>query len=137
MKFKTLTGSYKSVKNLKKYLIDWDKPSRSKIQFKVKEFIKPYWEKQIVFEEFIIVGTRMTLDFYNANKKIAIEVQGQQHTKYVPFFHGKYQNNYLEQLHRDHKKYEFCKVNEIKLVEVYHDDDLSVELFKKFGVSLY
>jgi len=137
MKFTTLTGSTKSVKNLKKYLIDWDKKSRSKIQFKVKNFLKKYWINHVVFEEFIIVGSRMTLDFYNANKKIAVEVQGQQHTKYTPFFHGQYQNNYLSQLHRDHKKYEFCNINNINLVEIYHNDELSIDLFKKFGVSLY
>ena len=36
MKFKTLTGSTRSVSNIKKHLIDWDKESRSKFQFKVK-----------------------------------------------------------------------------------------------------
>lgn len=137
MKFKTLNGSTRSIKNLKKYLIDWDAKSKSKIQFNVKKFLEPFWVNHIVFEEFLIAGTRMTLDFYNANKKVAVEVQGQQHTKYTPFFHGGYKNNYLSQLDRDHKKYEFCKINDISLVEVYYNDEISVDLFKKFGVDLY
>ena len=89
MRFNTLTGVTRTVKKAKNYLIDWDSPSRSKIQFQTKQFLKKYWSKHIVFEEFPVAGTKLSLDFYNANKKIAVEVQGKQHTKYVPFFHGK------------------------------------------------
>jgi very-short-patch-repair endonuclease len=83
MEFLTLTNKKKRCKNLKQYIIDWDIDSRSKFQTSVKKFVKKYWFGNIVFEEFPIVGTRLTLDFYNANKKIAIEVQGRQHTQYV------------------------------------------------------
>ena len=89
-----------------------------------------------MFEEFPVAGTRMTLDFYNANKKIAVEVQGAQHTKHVPFFHGKYKNNYLMQLKRDNLKYDFCELNDIKLVEIYETDKLSKRFFKKLDILL-
>ena len=90
----------------------------------LRDFLKKYWDAQIVFEEFPVAGTRMTLDFYNANKKIAIEVQGAQHTKYVPFFHGSNKINYLAQLKRDQDKYKFCKLNNIKLIEIYPEDKI-------------
>ena len=89
MQFKTLTGRTRRIVKPKKYLIDWSAPSRSKLQYGVKKLLKKYWGKHVVFEEFPVAGTKLSLDFYNANKKIAIEVQGDQHTKYVPFFHGK------------------------------------------------
>ena len=73
---------------------------------------------------------------YNANKKIAIEVQGGQHTKYVPFFHGGYKNNYLMQLKRDHQKHDFCKLNDIQLVEIYEKDKLSKRVFEKLDIYL-
>ena len=130
MTFKTLIGSLKRVRRPKKYLIKWGGKSRSKRQRAVKKFLRPYWKDQIVFEEFPVAGTRMTFDFYNANKKIAIEVQGRQHTQYVPFFHGN-KMNYLSQLRRDHDKMDFCKLNKIKLIEVYDDDEISVAFFKK------
>ena len=79
MIFKTLVGSTKRVKKPKNYMVKWDKPSRSKMQFGVKDFVRKYWFNDVVFEEFPIVGTRMSLDLYNANKNIAIEVQGAQH----------------------------------------------------------
>ena len=136
MKFKTLTGSTRKVIGVQKYIIDWESKSRSKFQKSVKDFLREYWERQVVFEEFPIAGTRMTLDFYNANQKIAIEVQGGQHTKYVPFFHGGYKNNYLMQLKRDHQKHDFCELNDIKLVEIFEKDKLSKQFFKKLDISL-
>lgn len=136
MRFKTLVGSERTVSKSKKYLVDWGGSSRSKLQKATKTFLKKYWHKHIVFEEFPVVGTRLSLDFYNANKKIAIEVQGRQHTQYVPFFHGKNKINYINQLKRDADKLEFCKINDIKLVEIYESDAINEELFIKFGVDL-
>jgi hypothetical protein len=135
MKFKTLSGSTAELKNSKKYLIDWKGKSLSKFQFSVKEFLHPFWKTDIVFEELKLVGTRMSFDFYNANKKIAVEVQGEQHTKYVKFFHGN-RFKYLEQLKRDDKKFRFCEINDIKLIEIYPKDVISIELFESFGVIL-
>lgn len=136
MKFKTIFGATRSVKKANKYLIDWDGKSRSKIQFKTKSFLKEFWYKYVVFEEFPVVGTRLSIDFFNASKKIAIEVQGQQHVKYTPFFHGKSKSNYIDQLKRDKEKLDFCKINDIKLVEVYYNDEINSNLFKKQGVIL-
>lgn len=136
MKFKTLTGSTRKVIGINKYLIDWDASSKSKFQKSVKDFLKTYWSRQVVFEEFPVAGTRMTFDFYNANQKIAIEVQGGQHTKYVPFFHGNYKSNYLMQLKRDNQKHEFCELNEIHLAEIFEKDKLSKSFFKKIDIIL-
>jgi hypothetical protein len=135
MKFKTLSGSVAELRNARKYLIKWDGESKSKFQFSVKDFLYPYWRSDIVFEEFKLVGTRLSFDFYNASKKIAIEVQGAQHTKYVKFFHGN-RMKYLEQLKRDDKKFRFCEINNINLVEIYPSDKICVELFESFGVIL-
>lgn len=136
MRFKTLTGADRTVKKAKNYLIDWDGKSRSKIQYSAKQFLKKYWSNHIVFEEFPVAGTRLSLDFYNANKKIAVEVQGRQHTKYVPFFHGKNKINYINQLKRDQDKLKFCELNDIQLVEIYDGDEVNKKLFESFGVIL-
>ena len=138
MKFKTLTGASRKIVGINKYLIDWDGDSKSKFQKLVKDFFKTYWNRHVVFEEFPVAGTRMTFDFYNANEKIAIEAQGGQHTKYVPFFHGNYKNNYLMQLKRDHQKQEFCQLNNIKLIQIFEKekDKLSKSFFKKMDILL-
>ena len=136
MEFKTIHGGTKRVKNVKKRIIDWEAPSKSKIQREVKKFLKKYWQSHVVFEEFPVAGTRLSIDFYNANKKIAVEVQGSQHTRYNSFFHGGHKNNYLEQLKRDEMKFKFCELNEIQLIEIYDGDIINLSLFKKFDVSL-
>ena len=130
MKFTTLQGRTKRVSKIRKYLIDWEANSRSNIQYDTKSFLKNYWSNNVVFEEFPVAGTRLTLDFYNATKKIAIEVQGQQHRKFVPFFHGN-RMNYIDQLRRDKQKLEFCNINEIDLIEIYESDITNKSLLKK------
>ncbi len=136
MKFKTLHGSEKRVPKIRKYIIDWEKSSRSKIQFNTKQFLKDFWFNHVVFEEFPVAGTKLSLDFYNASKKIAVEVQGQQHRKYVPFFHGNHKMNYIDQLRRDKQKSDFCDINDIKLIEIYESDVLNKSFFKKLGIDL-
>ena len=136
MEFKTIHGGVKRIKNVKKRIIDWSAPSKSKRQREVKKFLKKYWKNHVVFEEFPVAGTRLSIDFYNANKKIAVEVQGSQHTKYNSFFHGGHKNNYLEQLKRDEMKFKFCELNEIRLIEIYDGDIINLSLFKKFDVLL-
>ena len=119
MTFKTLLGKRRRIKRPVIYLINWEKNSRSKLQTKVKDFLKVFWDGDVVFEEFPVVGTRLTIDFYNATKNIAIEVQGNQHTKYNKFFHKGNKMNYLDQLKRDDEKLSFCNLNNIKLLEVH------------------
>jgi hypothetical protein len=135
MKFIGLNNRELTLKNPKKYLIDWNKKSRSKFQFDVKQFLKKYWSGDVVFEELRIVGTRLSLDFFNATKKVAVEVQGSQHFSYVKFFHGN-RINYLNQIKRDYKKIEFCELNKIKFAEIYPKDELSKDLFERFDINL-
>lgn len=121
------------------YLIDWDKPSRSKIQFKIKQFLKQYWKYQILFEEFPVFGSRMKVDFLNATKKIAVEVNGTQHKEFNKFFHNNSRANYLNSIKRDWAKTEWLERNGYTLIEIEQDevDEVSVEFIKnKFDVSI-
>ena len=134
MKFITLAGAERRILGLKKYLIKWEGKSRSKLQRSVKKKLKKHWKNHIVFEEFPVAGTRMTFDFYNSNKKIAIEVQGVQHDRYVPFFHGNNAYNHISQLKRDDDKCQFCELNDITLVEILPSDELTEDFLRNNGV---
>jgi hypothetical protein len=135
MNFISLSGRLKPLKNINRYIINWDKPSRSKFQTNVKNYLRQYWSQNVVFEEMPIVGTRMTLDMYNANKKIAIEVQGRQHQTFVKHFHGNLLN-FKYQLDRDNNKETFCTKNGITLVTIFDKDVLGAKLFEDQGVIL-
>lgn len=134
MIFLTATGREQKLKNSTKYLIDWDKKCRSKLQKKVKDLLYSNWVSDIVFEELPVLGTRMTLDFYNANKKLAVEVDGNQHYKYNKFFHSNSRQNFLSQLQRDEKKEYFCEINKIKLVRILERDTIDEELLRTLDI---
>tara|TARA_Y100001973_G_C5158494_1_gene312196 strand:- start:731 stop:1147 length:417 start_codon:yes stop_codon:yes gene_type:complete len=126
-------------KSVSKYLINWNKKSRSKVQFKTKKFLEPFWKGQIVYEEFPVYGSRMTVDILNATKKLAIEVQGKQHGEFNKFFHSNSRLKYLEGIKRDIKKAEWLESNGFILFEIEEDevDSLSLEFFlEKFGMSI-
>ena len=134
MIFLTTTGREQKLKNSTKYLIDWDKKCRSKLQKKVKDLLYANWVSDVVFEELPVLGTRMTLDFYNANKKLAVEVDGNQHYKYNKFFHSNSRQNFLSQLQRDEKKEYFCEINQIKLVRILERDTIDEELLRRLDI---
>jgi hypothetical protein len=137
MQLLSLDGRDCRIRKLHTYVIDWDGKSRSKFQFGVKQFLKKYWGGDIVFEEFPVPGTRLTVDLFNSSKRIVVEVQGGQHSEYTPHFHGKdHRLKFLQQLRRDGDKMKFCEINKLAFVEIYPDDELSEELFKKQGVDL-
>jgi hypothetical protein len=128
--FKNINGREKPIRNLHRLKVSWSGDSRSKFQKKVKDLLYPYWKYDLVYEEFPIPSSRMSIDFYNHTKKIAIEVQGKQHIAYVEHFH-KSKANFLRQIKRDFKKIKFCEINGIRLIEIYPDDELSDESFAK------
>ena len=129
MKFQTLYGKEKPLRNPHKYKIKWNGKSRSKFQRTVKTFLYPYWRYDAVFADFRVLGTQLTLDFYNHTRKIAIEVQGAQHLEFVKHFH-KTRANFLRQIRRDDKKMDFCNINDIEFLQIYPDDKLSQEYFE-------
>lgn len=59
----------------------------------------------------------LELDCYNDELKLAVEYNGIQHYKYIPFFH-KNKEAFQNQKYRDHMKRELCKKNGITLIEV-------------------
>ena len=126
-------------KRVNKYLINWDKPSRSDIQFKVKQFLKSYWSNQVVYEEFPVYGTRLKVDILNATKKVAIEVQGRQHSNFNSFFHSNSRLKYLESIKRDFIKREWLEKNNFTVVEIEEDEvkGLNSSFFlKNYNLSL-
>ena len=127
-------------RNDKQYIIDWDKPARSKEQTKVQEFLRQYWDKDIVFSEYRLPQTKLRVDFINASKKIALEHQGKgAHNEFNPFFHNNSRTNYLASLKRDIKKLKILEHNGYTVIETFTEDlnKLSKEFFiQKYNICL-
>jgi hypothetical protein len=71
----------------------------------------------------------LELDCYNEELKIAVEYNGAQHYKYVPYFH-KNNEAFLNQKYRDDMKRRICKDQNIILIEVPHT--VKVENIERF-----
>ena len=126
-------------KNVSQYLINWEGKSRSKIQFKTKQFLKPFWENSIVYEEFPVYQIRLKVDILNVSRKIAVEVNGKQHDKFNKFFHANSRVKFLESIKRDMVKREWLEKNGFLVIEIEEDEvkDLNEEFFiKKFNITL-
>ena len=126
-------------KDVTRFLIKWNKKSRSKVQFAVKKFLEPYWKGHVFYEEFPVFGSRMKVDIVNMTKKIAIEVQGSQHSSFNAFFHNNSRAKYLESIKRDVKKAQWLEKNDFNLIEIDEKEayKLSKEFFKtKFDLAL-
>lgn len=138
MRLRSITGRLVN-RNVSKYLIDWGKKSRSKIQFATKQFLKEYWKNHIVYEEFPVYGTRLKVDILNATKKIAVEVNGRQHSTFNKFFHGGSRQKFLQSIKRDCKKLDWLESNNFEVIEIEEDEVplLSCELIEaKCGIKI-
>lgn len=133
MKLKNLNGR-EIYKNCTSYKVDWEQKCRSKIQRKVKEFLKKHWKNKLVYEEFPVYGSRMTLDIFCATDMVAIEIQGVQHGKFNKFFHSDDRGKFLSQIQRDCKKSDWCEMNEIRLVEITEQEVNSIDSQEKFDL---
>jgi hypothetical protein len=81
----------------------------------------------------------MKVDILNATTKIAGEVNGEQHVKYNPFFHGKSRANFLKSIKRDVDKKRWLDRNGFILIEIYPEDVpfMSKEFIEKnFDITL-
>lgn len=136
MTFLDLKGNTRTVKNARKYIADWNSATRSKFQDAAKKFLYNYWKNDCVMEELRIPGTRLTLDFYNHSRKIACEIDGEQHNKFVKHFHGSRVTKWLGQVKRDMFKEDFLEANGITLIRIQSVKELTYEFFLSQGVEL-
>ena len=137
MKFKNIFGREVN-KNINKYLVNWQSPCRSKVQFRVKDFFQKYWQTHIVVEEFPVFGTRMRCDLINFTKKIAVETHGMQHDKFVKHFH-RTRTGFKNSIKRDIQKIEWLEMNNFKVIEIFENEigALSEEwVLEKFDISI-
>lgn len=80
-----------------------------------KENARPIW---LITEQ----GERCELDFLIEPIRLAIEIQGDQHYRYTPHFHGSYEN-FLAQQRRDEFKRIVCAAKGIKLFLIHDLDE--------------
>lgn len=125
--------------NTKKYLIDWENDGNSSLEKRFRELIKPYWTDSIVLFQMTIPGSLLKIDFFNINKRLAIEIDGPQHDNFNPFLHKNSRANYLSSIKRDINKDKWCEDNNIKMLHINEEDldSFCPEYIQdKFGINI-
>lgn len=105
----------------------------SKGELKVKSFFDFNHIKYIRQHSFFdcMLKKHLRFDFYLPEYNICIEYQGIQHYKPISYFGGK--TNYDITKIRDNIKKEYCKNNNIKLIEIKYSDDIDIMLLSLFN----
>lgn len=113
------------------YTYDWKKqptrrgpPKESKGEAECRRVLQKYLHKPFSncrpdFLRNPVTGGRfnLELDCYDESLKLAVEYNGAQHYKYIPYFH-KNKEAFLNQKYRDQLKRYLCRENRINLIEV-------------------
>lgn len=89
-------------------------------EFKIKENVRPNW---LISSD----NTWLELDFYIEELNIAFEVQGEQHYKFVPFFH-KSEDDFTKRKKHDKEKRDLCYGKGIKLIEILTETDAEIAI---------
>jgi len=90
---------------------------------RARVLLKELFPLDVIYEEVTLPGSRTSkngvlyADFYLRSRSMIIEVQGEQHTEHIPFFHSTKAKFFSGQV-RDRVKREWCELNGITLIEL-------------------
>jgi hypothetical protein len=118
--------------------VNWNGPTKSKVQSSVKSFFYQYWHSDFCAEEFPVLGTKLSCDLINFDKKIAVETDGTFHYKYSEFHH-KNRNGFINSINRDDTKEKWLSKNGFTVIRISEKEVglLSKEfIFDRFGVDI-
>lgn len=89
-------------------------------QYRIRENYRPDW---LISSN----GTKLELDFYVEEIRVALEVQGDQHFGFIEFFHGDKDGFEKRKLY-DQQKKDLCHGAGVKLIEICTETDAIVTI---------
>lgn len=104
--------------------------NKSSLHLTARELIISTFPTMQILEEVPIPLRRsdsLYLDFYLPLKRVCVEVHGEQHYKFVPFYHSN-MLAFLKSQKRDREKQEWCEINGIKYIPLPYNE--TVEQWK-------
>lgn len=76
---------------------------------------------EVISEEISIPTTRLKCDFFLTSTKLVVEVHGEQHYTFNPFFYSN-KMEFMRAKSRDNKKVEWCEINGFDYVELSYKE---------------
>lgn len=115
--------------NLTKYVPDKDdKRHRSKNHLRTRAVLRKLFPRDRILEEVSLPGSNtqsrkslLYADFFIPSHKLIIEVHGQQHYEFVPFYH-KTKGEYYRSRKRDRDKIDWCEMNSLRIVVLKYSE---------------
>jgi hypothetical protein len=138
MKFAKLNSDKIANVNIFNYKLDFNDITGSKPEVAVKTFLKPFWSKDLVLDEFVIPGSRLRVDILNISKKVAIEVSPASTHSFNKFFHGNIAV-FAQRLKKEISKEQWCIKHGFQYIELGDEElaNLTKKMFKeKFEINL-
>lgn len=99
--------------------------NKSTFHLKARQLISSIFPTMQILEEVPIPlrkSETLYLDFYLPLKKLCVEVHGEQHYRFVPFYHSNVLS-FLKSQKRDKSKEEWCELNGIHHVVLPYDEN--------------
>ncbi len=122
MKFKGLDNREYTI-DANRYKSQSDDLNKSSLHLRTRDLLKTVYPYDMLLEELPLPSTRLFADFFVPMKRVMVEVQGEQHYRFNPFFH-KDATTFADSLSRDKLKAQWCLVNNIVLIELpYNESD--------------
>lgn len=121
MKFTTTKGKEVSIDvRPSNYPMRSEEECKSKCQYSIGQVLKGVFPSDIILEEFYVPAEGIYIDFFIPRVKVAVEINGAQHDKFTPFFHGT-KTGFTKAKERDKKKSSWCEINSIILLSLPWD----------------
>lgn len=101
--------------------------NKSSFHLEARSLISKLYPFDPLYEEIALPGTGTSqnsilyADFVIPRRRLVIEVHGEQHYKFIPFFHIDMDGWRLQQL-RDGNKRKWCEINHWNYVELKYDE---------------
>lgn len=124
MKVKGLDGKTYNLDLTGHVPLDSDTRPRSRYHKRARALLAEMFPLDRRLEEVVIPASNgLSIDILLPSRNLALEIQGEQHYRFVPFFHQD-RLGYWKALRRDIEKRNWCELNEIRLVELpFNEDD--------------
>lgn len=90
---------------------------KSSLHLRCRDILRKLYPTERILEEVPLPNLNLFVDFYLPFRKIVVECQGEQHSKFIPHFH-RTKIGFIKSKARDKQKKEWCSMNNIRIIEL-------------------
>lgn len=126
-----LNREHKFTVDTTKFGLKAEENSKSKKQYQLGQILVKIYGHTGLLEDCPLPGCgNLSFDFWYPHKNLAFEYDGIQHVQYNKFFHGT-KDKFVKQIKLDSRKQDIANKNNIRLISISHDIDITFENIKK------